>query len=381
MRRLIVSLSGGIDSSIIFVILNDLNKKENEKIDLNPFIVKYQNNKTFDAAVELSAYFKKKPIIIKYDEESFDNFSDKLSAIEISEPYFSQLEIYKAQKEKGFKVSVDGHGADECLGGYKQDIENFGIYFQNSIVDLYQAITNLDGAETLKKTINRLNLIPNLHGFEIDLKKVFLKKTQRNEYVESEELDLIPQCLDDDLKELKNYNFPLQVMYLNSIYGHLPWLLNKWDKASMASSVEIRSPFLDWRFFQYALALPAELKIKDGQNKSILRETFKDTLPKSVLEKKFKQGLPLVNFKSNSKALEIINQALTQSDFLESNIWDSKKIVSDFSNIETRSKKFSQIWKIVGTYFLTKGFVKRKEDLKLSNQKAEVSYNRLTISN
>ena len=379
--KIATSLSGGIDSSIIFAILNGLKKKENEKIDLNPFIVKYRSNKTFNSAVELSSYFKRKPIIIEYDEESFDNFSAKLSAIEISEPYFSQLEIYKAQKDKGFKISIDGHGADECLGGYQKDIENFGMYFQNSIVDLYQAITNLSSAETLKKTINRLNLTSIIHGFKIDLEKVFLNKTQHNEYVESEELDLIPQCLYDDLKELKNYNFPLQVMYLNSIYGHLPWLLNKWDKASMASSVEIRSPFLDWRFFQYALALPAELKIKGGQNKSILRDTFKDMLPKSILEKKFKQGLPLVNFKSNNKALDLINKTLTQSDFLENNIWDSKKIVSDFSNIETRSKKFGKIWQIVGSYFLTKGFVKRKADLKLFNQKAEVSFNRLDTSN
>ena len=63
-------------------------------------------------------------------------------------------------------------------------------------------------------------------------------------------------------------------MYLEATYGHLQWLLNKWDKASMNSSVEIRSPFMDWEFFQYSLAIPAELKIGQGQNKSILRKAF-----------------------------------------------------------------------------------------------------------
>ena len=53
----------------------------------------------------------------------------------------------------------------------------------------------------------------------------------------------------------------------------MQWLLNKWDKASMASSVEIRSPFLDWRFFQYALALPrTELKTKNGYFQKILNQ-------------------------------------------------------------------------------------------------------------
>jgi len=90
----------------------------------------------------------------------------------------------------------------------------------------------------------------------------------------------------------------------------MQWLLNKWDKASMASSVEIRSPFLDWRFFQYALALPAELKTKNGQNKSILRDTFGKMLPKSVMEKKFKQGLPIVDFRKDKIAINLIKEAI-----------------------------------------------------------------------
>ena len=50
-----------------------------------------------------------------------------------------------------------------------KDIENFGMYFQNSLADLYRAIINLKGAEHLKKTIKRLNLIPNIHIFDLDI--------------------------------------------------------------------------------------------------------------------------------------------------------------------------------------------------------------------
>ena len=110
--------------SIIFSILNNLEKKnKNTIIDLNPFIVKYKNNKTFDIALELCSFFNRKPIIAEYDEESIDNFAEKLSSIEIIAPYFSQFELYHAQNKQGFKVSIDGHGADECLGGYIKDIK------------------------------------------------------------------------------------------------------------------------------------------------------------------------------------------------------------------------------------------------------------------
>ena len=46
-------------------------------------------------------------------------------------------------KENGFKVSIDGHGADESLGGYIKDIKFFGMYFQNSIANLYKTIKNI----------------------------------------------------------------------------------------------------------------------------------------------------------------------------------------------------------------------------------------------
>ena len=46
-----------------------------QKLDLNPFVVSdHKNITTLDNAIELSNFYKKKPIIIKYAEDSFDNF-------------------------------------------------------------------------------------------------------------------------------------------------------------------------------------------------------------------------------------------------------------------------------------------------------------------
>ena len=93
---------------------------------------------------------------------------------------------------------------------------------------------------------------------------------------------------------------------------------------------------MDWRFFQYALALPIELKIKNGQNKSILRDTFKEILPQSIIKEKSKQGLPLVDFRKDKISLNLVNEAINQDDFKTSKIWDSKKIISDFNNINIK---------------------------------------------
>ena len=63
---------------------------------------------------------------------------------------------------------------------------------------------------------------------------------------------------------------------MKSNYGFLQWLLNKWDRASMSKSIEIRSPFLDWELFQYSISIPIRHKSYQGKNKSLLRDAYRD---------------------------------------------------------------------------------------------------------
>ncbi len=68
-------------------------------------------------------------------------------------------------------------------------------------------------------------------------------------------------------------------------YGlYLPeTLLVKMDIASMANSLEVRSPFLDHALLEYAARVPARLKIAGGVGKAILREVLEDLLPPEIL--------------------------------------------------------------------------------------------------
>lgn len=62
-------------------------------------------------------------------------------------------------------------------------------------------------------------------------------------------------------------------------------LLVKTDRASMACSLELRSPLLDHKLVELGLSLPAEMKIRRDRGKWILREAFRDVLPAGVLER------------------------------------------------------------------------------------------------
>jgi asparagine synthase (glutamine-hydrolysing) len=71
-------------------------------------------------------------------------------------------------------------------------------------------------------------------------------------------------------------------------------LLVKVDIASMANSLEARSPFLDHRLMEFAASLPPKLKLKGLQSKYILKQAFSSVLSREVLgRRKMGFGVPI----------------------------------------------------------------------------------------
>jgi len=66
-------------------------------------------------------------------------------------------------------------------------------------------------------------------------------------------------------------------------------LMVKMDIVSMANSLEVRSPLLDYRLLEYCASLPGPMKIRRGRLKHLLKEVVREDLPPSVLERP-KQG-------------------------------------------------------------------------------------------
>ena len=61
--------------------------------------------------------------------------------------------------------------------------------------------------------------------------------------------------------------------------------LQRVDRASMGRGVETCVPFLDLELVRLAMRLPIELKLRDGQDKWILRHAFADILPGYVRQR------------------------------------------------------------------------------------------------
>ncbi|GAA0305255.1 asparagine synthase (glutamine-hydrolyzing) [Streptomyces turgidiscabies] len=82
----------------------------------------------------------------------------------------------------------------------------------------------------------------------------------------------------------------------------LPRLLERNDRLSMISGLEVRVPFCDPRLVQYAYNIPWAMKTFDGREKSLLRAAVSDLLPEQVLERP-KAPFPVSQDTTYTKAL------------------------------------------------------------------------------
>jgi asparagine synthase (glutamine-hydrolysing) len=74
-------------------------------------------------------------------------------------------------------------------------------------------------------------------------------------------------------------------------------LMYKVDIASMANSLEVRSPFLDYRVVEFGLSLPAKYKVGKGESKHILREIARGFVPPELINRPKKGfGVPLARW-------------------------------------------------------------------------------------
>jgi asparagine synthase (glutamine-hydrolysing) len=82
------------------------------------------------------------------------------------------------------------------------------------------------------------------------------------------------------------------------IITYLPdCLCVKMDIASSANSLESRSPFLDYKFMEFAASLPADFKLRGYTTKYILKKTLERYLPKEILyRRKMGFGVPLTHW-------------------------------------------------------------------------------------
>ena len=143
----------------------------------------------------------------------------------------------------------------------------------------------------------------------------------------------------------KELNFSnIRYLMLKDLITYLPSnLLVKTDRASMANSLEIRSPFLDSDLVSFAWKLPDNYISKGGE-KSILKSILLEKIPSQIVYRK-KQGFepPLEKWlpgELKSWAYDLIEK--------EDDLLDKKKCIQLMQRLEKGEKKLTyKLWTII----------------------------------
>ena len=320
-------LSGGIDSTSLIKINHDNN------IKTNTFSVGYKDSK-FDESV----WFNQ--VVNKYKTNHItknisDNFSlnDVLNSIRIfDEPYAdpSTVPSYLLSKEisKYYKVAVSGDGGDELFGGYTRTLNS--LKQPNKAQDIYSKF---------------FPFYPAILGTGSNIKKYSRnKQTSYTSYFQDEKLlnllgiELVNDRFSELSQSLNNSYKSMQIFEYKFYLSEMMML--KVDRTSMASSLEVRSPFVDHRLIEYMISHDNSHVNKENP-KSILKNTLKKDFSEQFLKR------PKMGF-----VFDIQKWVYSNIDLIEDRILDGEIIntynpkVVNLLKINKTRMNANRLWKM-----------------------------------
>lgn len=317
------TLSGGIDSSIISLLLNNklinqkkksfslkFNKFDNDETSLILETVKKENiNHEF---IEI----KEKDLSAELDE--YINFLD--------EPTYSDNQLYqyilkKNIAKQNYKVLLTGEGADEVFCGYKKfEVPYLASFFcERKIKDFYNGVDLISKKNLQSKFKTILNILKFLF-FSYGKRdkqlcllgmKFLKKKVNYNNLFASLDSKFFNK------RQIKINNFLREEMIKRFLID-IPKSLKEEDVTGMAHSLEIRVPYLDHRLIDYVSRLDYKYLYLNGNNKYLLRESMKKSIPKHIHEvkKKFHRPGNIRHFVYNILKENILDQLNSKNLFL-----------------------------------------------------------------
>jgi len=312
-------LSGGVDSSLIVSLASKI------KNNLDTFTVRFSGYKEFDESSHarlIADTFRTNHFELeasKLDPNILDeliNFYD--------EPIFdtSTIPTFLLSKliSKHCKVAIGGDGGDELFGGYphydkllriEHNTKFIPHFLRSASADILISLLNIGirGSKTAE-------FIGNNYNSEYPNTSEFFSKRQQSKLFKIDFLKQIEANATPGLKPTIYEN----LIDTATVYDFKKFLrediLVKVDRASMAHSLEIRSPFLDHKIIEFVFSnIPSRLKVTKNERKILLKKLAQKHLPNNFdFQRKQGFSIPLRQLIASKSWNDYFHSKIDQSD-------------------------------------------------------------------
>lgn len=286
-------LSGGIDSSIMVALASRYTNQ------LNTFSVGYKDNAFFDetayALLVAKQYNTNHTVFSLTNNDFLAHVHNVLDYLD--EPFAdsSAIPVYilSMETKKHVTVALSGDGGDEVFAGYNKHGAEWKMRQKSLLNNLVSAGLPLWNALPRSRSNKLTNTIRQLHRFAEGAKLSPQERYWR--WASFNTAMQVDNMLSNDILQTVDYeNMQLEKNGIISAISSedyneilladmrlvLPGdMLVKVDMMSMANSLEVRSPFLDYKVVDFAFGLPASYKVDGNMKKKIVQDAFREMLP------------------------------------------------------------------------------------------------------
>ena len=343
-----VHISGGLDSS---VMLSGINSVLGGQKNLRAFSYYYGEDKYDEKkyAEEIIKNGNWEAEFYRFDANDVPDLTKKAMWFQ-EQPFpgiitLAKHKLISKSKDYGAKVILEGQGGDDIGAGYQ-------YVFASHVLDLIEsgnsdmAITELNNFGK----INGYNAKENMGNFVNSLASYY-----NTGYSADGSSFLKHNCINTDfINEHKHdLSFPkpfnshlLNMQYRDTRFTKLPRILRSCDRASMASSRELRVPFLDHRLVELMFFLPGGEKIKNGVQRVFMRDAIKNTFPKWVTSSPKKTVVDPQREWLRTDLSEWVSDILHSSSFNDLGILDINNVKEEYENYKntTNPKNSFFLW-------------------------------------
>ena len=250
-------------------------------------------------------------------------------------------------------VALSGDGGDEIFGGYDRYLATPILQNLNPFLGLLNSglrvikNTPLGKSRKLMRIQSQLRAMPSISKRYLSIQSLvqeFEIESLLNENLKS---NISTDSFLSHYELIKGLS-KLDRMINSDLENYLPGdILAKIDIASMANSLELRSPMLDVEVVEWGLALPDKYKIHNFETKHILKDVARSLVPAELIDRpKMGFGIPRAEWLRNDMR-DLVYDTLTDHTAKNRGWFDSSELKKIIDSHMAGFDKDAQIWPIL----------------------------------